>query len=153
MEIVLHVPLPPLPLSRSPSRLECSSVSGSGSGPGLLLAHAGPTQTNRIFGHGSTRLCCLNKFGALIMLYTSSSSAGSHPSPPPTRLQCSLKLYLGFQAQGRISRAQRIDRPMARDRLSRDYVVWKMKERSRTEGGGQAGRERMCVCVCSAVGQ
>lgn len=83
MEIVLHVPLPPLPLFRSPSRLECSSVSGSGSGPGLLLAHAGPTQTNRIFGHGSTRLCCLNKFGALIMLYTSSSSAGSHPAPPP----------------------------------------------------------------------
>lgn len=71
--------------SLSPSRLECSSVKWVWVWAWVASCSRGAnTQTNRIFGHGSTRLCCLNKFGALIMLYTSSSSAGSHPAPPPS---------------------------------------------------------------------
>lgn len=80
------------------------------------------------------------------MLYTSSSCPPPPPSPPshtpPSQSRSAGQaLFLGFQCeQGRISRAQRIDRPMARDRLSRDYVVWKMVERTRQRKSGR-GRE------------
>lgn len=145
-----HSTLLPLALFR----LDCSSVTGSGSGPGLCcfcIAHA----ATKLIGFSATARhgCCLNKFGALIMLYTSSSRPPPLPPPshtPPSQSRSAGQaLFLGFQCeQGRISRAQRIDRPMARDRLSRDYVVWKMVERTRQRKRvGEGGREGQRECM------